>query len=786
VTAPVRTSISSLASKAATGAFGRSEPSGRSRNDFLDAVRTVALLRVVVWHTYGYAWISYFIASMPAMFFVAGSLVVYSLQRAGPANVLYRRFRRILIPLWVMGSVAILVMAAYDQSNGSSAATFDFKEAVWWLFPLWDPTGSEWGLTWWAPLWYLRCVTWLFLATPLLLWAWRRTGPALMLVPVLALGVMELIDPATASVPWQLQDAALYGFFWLLGFAYHDGWLSRFGSRMRLVLAATFAALAGAWALTQDVPAGIVNSAYPLQLFVGLAWLFAALAFEDLIGRIAAGRSLSPVIYWINERALTIYLWQSAGLFVMYQLLWARDRSETERVLLALPIVASVTFSATLMFGWVEDLAAGRGARLWPLRQGSIRLPRPWRALAAASAVAGLACVLLAARDILSNPSQAVQATAHTVPASGAGLHLRAEQIEVETQVPEAPANAEPQEAISAQELQAELEVWLSQWKIAGATLTLQRTSGEAWSGAAGTQASGEPFAVGGLYEITSVTKTFTAALILRLMEAGRLNLEDPVSMYVPEFPGSGRYTIRELLQHTSGLSVGSENPYDGLVGSARDPLAFQPGTAYLYSRSGYYLLGLVIEAVLREPYTVAVERELLQPLGLHSTRMDEELVRGERNTHPYAPSPGGGAPEWLSGAGRTGMPPGAYFGNLWSSGGLWSSTQDLAYWAIALWADEQVLSRDSVRQMTTFLGKEFDYTGLGTYPFCPCWEVEGRLSAERWGFAGVNGLVEYDRIEGVALAVHLGGTIFDPGVVQALDDLSLRFRNRIRGHALP
>jgi len=259
----------------------------KPRNTFVDAVRAVALVRVVVWHTYGYAWISYLVASMPAMFFIAGSLMAQSLDRGRTLDVLYRRFRRVLIPLWLLAGAAIAVMVAYDAFSPGNDADFDLKGAVWWLVPIWDPTGSEWGMTWWAPLWYLRCLTWLLIASPLLLWAWRRSGPTLLLVPPALLAFMEARIAAGGSVPWQLQDAALYSFFWMLGFAYYEGRLNALTNLGRALLAAAFGGAAAVWALTQDVPGGIVNASYPLHLFVGLAWLFGALAFEGTIAAFA-------------------------------------------------------------------------------------------------------------------------------------------------------------------------------------------------------------------------------------------------------------------------------------------------------------------------------------------------------------------------------------------------------------------------------------------------------------------------------------------------------------------
>src|SRR5262245_31732140 len=114
-------------------------PQSTDRDSFLDVLRAVALVRVVVWHTYGAAWISYFIASLPVMFFVAGSLMARSLSHGQALDVLYRRFRRLLLPLWVMAVVALAVMTAYDGATHSAASALSLRRLVWWVFPLWDP-----------------------------------------------------------------------------------------------------------------------------------------------------------------------------------------------------------------------------------------------------------------------------------------------------------------------------------------------------------------------------------------------------------------------------------------------------------------------------------------------------------------------------------------------------------------------------------------------------------------------------------------------------------------------
>jgi hypothetical protein len=87
---------------------------------------------------------------------------------------------------------------------------------------------------------------------------------------------------------------------------------------------------------------------------------------------------------------------------------------------------------------------------------------------------------------------------------------------------------------------------------------------------------------------------------------------------------------------------------------------------------------------------------------------------------------------------------------------------------------------------MTSFLGPEFQYAGLGTYPFCPCWKVDGRLVADRWGHYGRSGVMEYDPQDQIAFTLFTSGTDIDERLIVAYDDLSKRIRDLVRGRALP
>ncbi|MFJ5774742.1 serine hydrolase domain-containing protein [Streptomyces sp. NPDC093094] len=200
-------------------------------------------------------------------------------------------------------------------------------------------------------------------------------------------------------------------------------------------------------------------------------------------------------------------------------------------------------------------------------------------------------------------------------------------------------------------------------------------------------------------YRIGSITKTFTAVLVLRLRDEGALDLGDPLEKHLPG-TGAGEATIRELLAHTGGLAAESPAPWwERTPGSLRPelsdvlgerPLLHPAGRRFHYSNPGYTLLGALVEKLRAAPWEDVLRREVLEPLGLART--------GGR---PQAPHAGGWAvhpwadvmmPEPLEDLGR--MAP---------AGQLWSTTGDLARFAAFLArGDERVLSAESLQEMRT------------------------------------------------------------------------------------
>ncbi len=143
----------------------------------------------------------------------------------------------------------------------------------------------------------------------------------------------------------------------------------------------------------------------------------------------------------------------------------------------------------------------------------------------------------------------------------------------------------------------------------------------------------GVPMATHHILRLASVTKQYTAAAILALVEDGKLSLDDPLSKFLPDFP-VGEVAVHQLLNHTSGIKsyTGIEGYMDServrkhlsteeLVAVFADkPVDFAPGEQWAYNNSGYVLLGAIIEQVTDQPWNEFIRQRLLEPLSVEST----------------------------------------------------------------------------------------------------------------------------------------------------------------------
>jgi D-alanyl-D-alanine carboxypeptidase len=155
---------------------------------------------------------------------------------------------------------------------------------------------------------------------------------------------------------------------------------------------------------------------------------------------------------------------------------------------------------------------------------------------------------------------------------------------------------------------------------------------------------------------VGSVTKQFTAAAVLRLVDQGKVSLDDPLVKYFPDFPRASEVAIRHLLSHTSGISSYTnpaiaanrkESPRrewttEQLIKhiAALEPgYEFDPGTGWSYSNSGYILLGAIIEKVSGKSYREFLKAELFDPLELLDTAVDDYALIVPNRARGYEPS---------------------------------------------------------------------------------------------------------------------------------------------------
>jgi D-alanyl-D-alanine carboxypeptidase len=240
-------------------------------------------------------------------------------------------------------------------------------------------------------------------------------------------------------------------------------------------------------------------------------------------------------------------------------------------------------------------------------------------------------------------------------------------------------------------------------------------------------------------YNIGSMAKQFTAALVLKLVDGGKLSLTDSIGRHLkglrPEWNG---ITIEQLLNHTSGLprdfTTGrpeTDNvPGDSLIAAAaRDTLVSRPGTVFAYSNTGYMLLGVLIEKVHGKAYGMVLRDEIARPLGLTSLGWCESVAR-DRAATGYIRSSDGKAT--LRGESHASQDIGP--------SGICSTASDIARWNQALHGG-RVVSAASYAAMTTPRGAATGKYGFGLLPRKSSWGSPAiNHDGEDNGFSSHNG----------------------------------------------
>jgi CubicO group peptidase (beta-lactamase class C family) len=243
------------------------------------------------------------------------------------------------------------------------------------------------------------------------------------------------------------------------------------------------------------------------------------------------------------------------------------------------------------------------------------------------------------------------------------------------------------------------------------------------------------------VYRIGSVTKQFTAAEVMQLVEQGKVRVEDSIGTYLPNLPAAWRpVTVKQLLNHTSGIPSytglgpvwrarwGEEMPPDTIVAlTAAKALDFAPGSNWAYNNSGYVILGMLVEKVTGRSWGDDLEQRFAKPLGLPDTRncLTQPLV--PRRAQGYEPAAGG----WRNAAFLAMTQP-------FSAGAMCSTVGDLARWNRALHTGK-VVSAASYQLMTTPDGAAG--TGARRYGFGLMLDSVGNRPAITHG-GGINGFI--------------------------------------------
>ena len=558
------------------------------RDIALDGLRAIAILRVITWHASGWSWTTWIISSVPAMFVVTGALLARSLQKASAFQALWKRFKRLLLPLWFY-SLTVYLLSLHFHVRTSAVWTF--------FFPFGQPTSliaSQWFT---SAMWYLRAYVWVLVLSPFIYALTRKFKsiiPIAGMIAVVALGVWN-ID--TAGFGWAAGDIVLYstcaaaGMAWLV-----DG---RPSPRSLHITAIAFLAGAVTWLLYRQPMDGVVNNDHVLHLFVGGFWTALLLHFPKTLSSFAT----TAVSRFLNRFPLSIYLWHSMTAWFFWQLVPNAIPSNM-RVLL----IVALTFLALPVVTYLIGLFEQRKNGWFTLVNVAPRIILILAVLLAIN-VGPISRRLDFVRTPLNQP----------LPPSAAPKVVK---IEIEDDVKkflDSSSFKDDTWSIRESEMQEILDNRTEEMGLGQARAIVATRDGRIWHGISGNMRTfDQPSLIG------SLTKTFTTTLIMQLVDEGLLSLDDPLGGMGIGFK-HGQITIRQLLTHTSGLSkyktkngyvAKGTTPMDVLRYVSEQPLRNPPGSFVDYSTSGFSVLGLVLEQKTGKTFEELLRSRITDALG--------------------------------------------------------------------------------------------------------------------------------------------------------------------------
>jgi CubicO group peptidase (beta-lactamase class C family) len=272
-------------------------------------------------------------------------------------------------------------------------------------------------------------------------------------------------------------------------------------------------------------------------------------------------------------------------------------------------------------------------------------------------------------------------------------------------------------------------------------------------------------------HRLGSVTKQFTAMLIMQQVEEGNLKLDVPITTYLPDYPkeNGNKITLHHLLTHSSGIpnytsfpgffKNDSRNPYtpeEFVHVFADSTLDFEPGEKFSYSNSGYFLLGAILEEVTGNTYEELLHKGIFEPLGMEDTGFDHHKTILKNRATGYDRV---GRNEYVNSSYLDMSIP-------YAAGSMYSTVEDLYLWDQALYTDKLISEKSKELMFTGHVdswSNKYGY-GWGISTFWPD-EEKGYLTIGHGG--GINGFnTIISRIPEdknlVVLLNNTGGTVLD------------------------
>lgn len=250
-------------------------------------------------------------------------------------------------------------------------------------------------------------------------------------------------------------------------------------------------------------------------------------------------------------------------------------------------------------------------------------------------------------------------------------------------------------------------------------------------------------------YRIASITKLFTAVLVMQLVERNRLSLTDTLVDALPGYSGEGRgqITVYQLLTATSGLRDFGGNDEEAYKAPWTDteiverfcsgPLAFSPGSKFSYNNADYYLLGKILEVAYRQPFSNILAAQILRPLNMRDTGMADTASIIPRLATSYVRDRENDA---LSNE------PHFYIENYGAAGAMYSTPRDLLIFSQGLF-QEELLAPATLNKLLT---PNFSNYAMGLWLFNRTLDGKTIRMAERQGSIAATGarlvrLLDYD-----------------------------------------